>query len=369
MPIAVDIIFAGLLVFVPDHLTHPSLTTAYLIKDDKHHRILRFYGKVNLDQSDSSNSPDCSVLADLDGRGVIQCDIDDDNEFVEVEMRAQVLPGHSYLPAKPHQSRPQSDDERGLPDWLLHISNIKSGIHGLKRSNLDDQVGARVDFEWEEARSCELDGDEEDPPAVKTIGFIDPGLELSDLQQSVAESVLFKLPIAPGLVKVIVRNRGGGSRVISAVCAAPNCLTLVVSNSPDPDDCKGPRRTTIGTHFSHYYGLVNSDLPAGQLFLPFRDEGDGACHGSGGSSIGQVLLGCGLTAIDSAAPDLGRQIRRHAKGSLTVGDLESEIDSWGETRRSQREGTDQARRLKVAFGDLFRRLLDRVVCPPVVVAP
>lgn len=402
MSVAINLVFVGLIVFVPNDLTHPTLTSAYLIKDTHHDRVLRLYGKVSIEPGASPNAPQCDIVASsLEGdRKIIECYISDDDEFAEISMHAQVVEGHPFLPTKPRRSRPRKGvvDDLKAPDWILRISGIDSRIHAIKSSTLSDNVGARVDFEWSEAESCELDGDEETPPKAKKIGFITNSLSFSPLEQPVAESILFRLHVVPGYVDVMVGNRGGGVQVIKALCTAPSCLTLEIQDAPEPTSCTAPPPCR-GTHFARYYDILDKDLAPNELFLPFRLDPNDECTDDAlkqalakhdlsspvraddygkclddNRVINPVLLGCGLTEIEPFAPDLAESLRSTAerlardKELFTLKKLEGEVDAWLSAKNLQRDSVNDIAAVRRALLSLYR-VMDPVVCPPVMAAP
>jgi hypothetical protein len=325
MPITINIVLAGLIALVPNDPMHPTLTTAYVIKDDQHQRILRFYGDVKLDLNPPQGAPDCSVVAALKNGGqVIKCTIDDPGKYVEISIDAKSLASKPFLPGRPRREgpRPGVPDDLVSLDWLLHMGNVDPTIHGVNYSGLDQYVAARLDFEWDAARSCELDGSEEGSQVAELIEFGCPTCVTASFKQAVAESLLFRLDVEPGPVRVIIRNKGLGARVISAVCTRPDCLSIELDNSSNPTEDCDTKPPEYSEHFRRYYDLVNHGLAPDKLLLPFRKSGNNACTPYFPGPTNRLLLGCGLNTI-------------------MLADAESFPESVGE----------------------------RIVCPPVVLSP
>jgi len=368
MPTTIDIVISGLIALVPNHYTHPTLTTAYVITDQYHAHALRLYGKnINISEH-SPGAPDCWIpLHLLDNRSVVECDLAD----TDIRIDADVSPGRPYLPPNPRKPRPENAGDLEELDWLVHISNVDSRVRGVKQllSSLEGSIGARFNFPWNSAKVCELDGSEHG--AAELIGFT-PSSGSKRLTQAVAESMLFRMQVVPGRLSLVLSNRNGGARTITAECSpGPDCFAIEIDNSLRArGNCADPP----SPHFMHYYDLVSHNL-GNERPLPFRISGDYICVSEDRRPIDFVLLGCGLDLASPAAPNLRPKVRKLLETDKykTIGQLRTALDDLRKGR--QADSLDKLRFNKHEL-DLLLTLLeetdqvrDRVVCPPVVLSP
>jgi hypothetical protein len=365
MSIVINLVFAGLIVFVPNNYTHPSWVTAYLLQDSQHIRRLTLYGTVSPNQIFQSAYFGCNKTAISDGKFFkVECDLP---QKTDISIEATVVAsGNSFLPPVPHEEVPTSLEEAKEKDWFLHMSNIDNGIRGVDVSKAEAAAGAEISFPSDDAEACELDGEEEHK--YESIGFKSDVL-VSEFKQAVAESVLFHFSVKPGRLRVVLSSQKNvDQREVEAInvdCFGQNCLSVGVDNSmPNCVENENP-----GAHFEKYYSIVNHAAGTEKI-KPFRVAGEGHCpapHAEREKTLLSLsLLDCDLKLLAPVSPQLANLGRDFIRESLSRGErTQVELGSFLSRLRTE---------LGPAERDLFasvfaREVMNRVICPPVVVSP
>lgn len=361
MNIVVNILFAGLIVFVPNDYAHPSWITAYLLDAPGHVRSLTLYGTVNPNQTfQPSSSFKCMKTPVGAGKLFkVSCELPKETE-ISIN-GAMMASGNSLLPTSPGKEVPMSLDEAKEKDWFLHISNIDtSNIRGINLSKAEAAAGAKISLPWDDAEACELDGEE--LHKYKDIGFRSKSGNLSGFQQAVAESMLLHFNVSPGRLRVILSNQEE-VETINIDCYGPNCLSVGIDNSmPDCNPAEDP-----GVHFSKYYEVINHSLGS-EIMLPYRVDGEGECpKKEKDRALSLSLLGCDVKLLAPISPrfaELGREfiedrVRRGKTSDVKVTEFTNNLARNGLVRRD----------INIFTSVFARQVMNRVICPPVVVSP
>ena len=367
MPVSIDIIFAGLIAFVPNTTGHPSTMTAYLVNDANHKPRLSIFGK-NLELVPKNVDGDpfhCKrfLIEEPDGY-VVRCDLADTDVQFATNVRQQRL-----RRGRPRREVPGSTNERESLEWLVQLDSVERSTGRIRPwDNIKDNIGASITFGWEDARACEYDGDE--LGRLATIAFRPEATE-EPLRQAVAESLLFSANVAPGPMTIRLRNRqSGAKRMIRASCATTHCLALSVENSRREHTC---RAHYDGNHFLRYYGLVREP---GEMRAPFRyDDRDRRCPTSKSEEpLGRLLLACWLRQLRPAAPRLEEILRERLNPPPASEVNRKTLAGWlldpgllpmnQPMATTKATGRDVEKFLDILFG-LFE-VQDRIICPPVV---
>jgi hypothetical protein len=359
MSIVINLAVAGLVVLVPNNMAHPSLTTAYLIDDAHHARSLVLYGSIVRGDFPAS-AFNCKQEYISSDKSKVTCQLP---KKTEISIQATVEEGSPFLPLSPDRSTPATKEDAAEKKWLLHISNVDSGIRGIDGSSIEKRAGAKMSFYWEDMRSCALDGEEK--KVYEEIGFKNNNMK-SDFKQAVAESVLFSFSIQPSLLRVVLSRKGENvteTQLINISCFAPGCLSMALENSAGCDEGEDP-----GAHFARYYEVVKH--AQGTEMLPFRVSGEyekcPKIDNNKDFSIRLSLLYCELKLYSAANLKLAALGATFLQNKRMRGEVR-----WKEVSEflSPAINAEEIELLRSSLERDKRQVMNRVICPPVVMSP
>jgi len=220
----INIVFAGLIAFVPNSIDNPEFITAYLVEDHilipECHHIPELYvvGKSQIASGDS-----CSYLHSE----VLRCEL----SKTDISLIPTPKEKPNFQRRKPPGDLPNDQTDGASLSWLVRMANVENSANRLKGWDdlvKADLVGARFRFGWDSARTCKLDDKGED----KVYSFeFEEGSYLSEHRQAVAERIVFTSKLDPGHIQLELYDRD--SKKLTSVrlkCPGGHCPTMIVQN-------------------------------------------------------------------------------------------------------------------------------------------
>jgi len=263
----IQVVFSGLIALVPGSQGHSDSMTAYLLDTSADHCMhspeILMVGCLSV----IKNSHNCDVA-----EGVVSCDLSN----TDIILDPAPVEHMRYLKSKPNGNLPHKLDEGENISWLVHIANLGGEGRSIK-SNLDGLTSARFRFGWDEAKTCLLD--ENGEGKVHNFEFCPLDDDLvpncsarSTHQQAVAEAVMFKLRLAAGPVRLILRERGNAKKetIVELMCPSGICPVVGIGNDMFGVGCD-EENLVFGMHFAKFYRLLR-DGGKGGVFVPHRSN-------------------------------------------------------------------------------------------------
>jgi hypothetical protein len=356
--VAIDILFAGLMIFVPNTTDDPTSMMVYLVKQAQHEPSLTIFGNICLEDEQrkctevSIPENPCGYETAALGKGrEITCRLD---AIQEIAFDPELVYQRQFLRQSPPSAPATLDARRGFA-WLPRILSFESKEARASSSKLDDRnlVGARMKVGWESARTCALDGGECN--AVNLFRFVGTNVQPS-AEQAIAEEVLLTADHRPGRFRIRLRDRANKEvGTVRVDCGGQHCMSMLVQNTMK----EGAR---LPGHFAMYYDFVDGAqvkrTPEQSQSTPTNECDD------------VVFQECALRLLEPVQPDLVARARQFLQ--------KNEICSWYELGQfllgeinEDRQSEERIARIKSFIAALsdFRRIHDRIVCPPVMLEP
>jgi hypothetical protein len=357
--VPIDILFAGLMIFVPSSTSDPSSMAVYLLKEDHHIPVLTINGDLCLESGNGKCSDTlgpCKVAPSTTQQGrSISCDL---KNIKEITFNPTIDHSPRFLRPGPPQRPPQSLSERGSFAWLPRVLSFERGdAQARTPSELLQRVGAHLEIGWESAQACELDGGEENQ--VKIFDFIAQNASPSP-QQALAEAVLFTAEIEPGPFRIHLLDGTNKDTVIRASCGGAKCVSMQVDNTLC-DGCQLP------DHFKMYYDLANNakvkryphyitKTPTGECYDHLWNE----CWLRLQKPIHKDLV-----ALTQKNPNRRTTCTADALKRYLYQAFVAKEDSPAKRQKKK----DELQGFIQSLTDDIRKVQDRIVCPPVMLEP
>ena len=352
----IEIIFTGLIALVPNRAEDPSRLTAYLVPEGQHVPQLKVYGNAEI-------VPPLGSFACQQAGHIIKCDL----KNIDLELLGAAGMERRSLRKKLRKSKPETQAERELLDWLVRMGDVRSRAGKIFQDKevLERFVGRGFEFGWDSARVTHLDG-EELGSVIPLIGFRPRKGSDSDLKQAVAEGVNFTSRAVAPVVLRLTNRLNGEELEIKVKCGdASTCLSINVDNSLEHQPCMADYD---GDHFLAYYALVRSPgNPEGRM-RPYRIERrECPRHGPW---ISESLFDAWLRLIEPAVSnkELVDKIRREApERPVRLADLEVFLVNLFTQNYLIISDHYAPSQLNIIIS--FLKIQDRAVCPPVLLDP
>ena len=267
----IPVIFSGLIAFIPNDYRHAEFMTAYMLNSTcecVHAPQIIIVGCLSVE----INSHNCTVF-----NNAVVCD-----HLADVDIMLDPTPTEKveFLGSAPSRSLPQDINDGESMSWLVHLDGIGGGVRRAKswEGGLKEVVGARFRFGWDDSLTCKLD--EGNEQKIHSFEFCklneDMSVDCSEgtrspvPPQAIAESLMFKVKVAAGPIKVTLMDRSKKDRktIISLACPNGYCPVITISNDMVDKECE-KHNMEYGFHFSKFYSALRDEGASG-VFIPHR---------------------------------------------------------------------------------------------------
>jgi hypothetical protein len=290
------VLFSGFIAFVDGQ---PA--SAYVLESTMHKTYLVFQAPENPETY--PRGVDCEKL-----QGWVYCFIEK-GANVDLFFDPPTSRSNKTIPNRPNVVRPLNTDGAEDPAWLLRIANVDRTRRRVKRfSDISRYVRLKMEFYWQEAKTCHLDQYKEDGEIDYRIypeRFVESISGASGYAQALAESVMFTLEFPGDSVRLHLQERGQADEVYFTLkCDDGKCSGLYVS-SDGMDECE----QDIGAHFKGYYNIAVEEDDKKKKRIPIRVR------------EGTVPLSVGEDQLNSCSEDYVtlRAARKRGKDADTEG--------------------------------------------------
>ena len=377
--VAIDIVFAGLIAFVPNSTDHPKNMNVYLLDDPDHTPTLTLYGdvcpEVNGQCVDVSGPCHVEEWQPERGAKVICDDPKKSGEFGKIGEIAFDTPLEEHeqlLRRQPHAHTVDLGkiENRRFFDWTPRILSFQpSEARAFEHQTLVTKTRIHMAIAWESARTCHLDGGE-----CHSVNIFQVASASGDAQlQPVAEEVMFTAKVSPGRFRIRLRDRTTkqDTVILRVNCRKNHCLGVQVENTfsgdvPDECDCSC-KACPQDDHFQHYYDLARSHTA--NVYPVFYD-----CIGVPDKSRPEdadlLLRECNLQLLESVAPSWVKLVRKSLEEGFPSRENLAET-IFKKARPKARGGQTAQERVNGFLDELFdgRKVSNRIVCPPAILEP
>lgn len=284
--LTVVVLLSGLIAFVPNDSRHASFGTAYLLDtsgDECQHagtlRVIGCFDKVEPNDFGCASVDGwlrCNLAKCEDEQGKIRCTVFD----VDVSLEPAPREPLRFLRDKPASLLPDNVADGEDISWLLRIGNLGGGLRRAMTwgDELEKKVGTRFRFGWEEAKTCQFDeGGEKTVYSFEFCSFGqdgEPNCAASGPNQAIAESVMFRVPVDAGPIRLVLRERGmpfnrARKTIVNLKCPGGLCPIIRIDNNMVGAQHCGDHNMEYGIHFKHFYELTRTE-DSSTFFVPHR---------------------------------------------------------------------------------------------------
>jgi hypothetical protein len=350
--VAIDILFAGLMIFVPNQTDDPSSMMVYLLKQDQHEAKLEIYGDVCIEEKGKCVSPPLSsqdlpcsydeTIAFQRGRKIV-CQLE---SIGEISFDHSLSYDRRFLRRGAPPASPATLGERRSLAWLARVLNFEPGASEANLSRLE-HAGARLKVGWETARTCALDGGE-----CNKVNLFE--FQSNGPLQALAEEVMLTSRIEAGRFRVLLHDRNGREvERLRVECNGQQCASMQISNTLK-------KCVVLPDHFKMYYNYANHPT-AMRTPVKKSEEPTGEC-------ADLVFQECFLRLTAPVFPALVASIRKlFAKHEIcSIEQLRK--GTGGKDLTLFKLNKKELPHFLTLVEDIFK-IHDRIVCPPVILEP